>query len=366
MIPLTIPALGAEEIAATERVLRSGMLVQGKEVLAFEAALAQQTKRKHAIAVSNGTAALELALHALHIGPGDEVLVPALTWPSPAHAILSVGATPVLVDVDAREWNATEASFAAGLSARTKAAIVIEQFGNPARHAAIQSVLGSIPIIVDAACSLGSRYRGEPCGSHGLLSCTSLHPRKVLTTGEGGAIFTDDATLDARLRALRNHGQAEPGRFVFAAGNERMTELAAAIGAVQLGKLDALCDARRSLFRRYREALPHLSVQEPPVDGLQNAQTFGILVGPVGQGSEMRDRVVAELNARGVQAGKLSYALHTLPQFEREAEAAEKAGRSLEHAADIAARGLCAPLFPGMSDAQHAQVVEALRTVIQK
>jgi len=365
MIPLTVPALGAEEIAAAERVLRSGMLVQGKEVLAFEAGLARSTQRAHAVAVSNGTAALELALHALCIGPGDEVLCPALTWPSPAHAIRSVGATPVLVDVDPREWNATEHTFAAGLTPRTKAAIVIEQFGNPARHAAIQAVLGSIPIIVDAACSLGSRYRHAPCGSHGLLSCTSLHPRKVLTTGEGGAIFTDDDALDARLRALRNHGQAEPGRFVFAAGNERMTELQGAIGVVQLSKLDALCDARRDLFARYRKALPNLTVQEPPEQGQQNAQTFGILVGPAGGGSSTRDRVVAELNARGVQAGKLSYALHTLPQFEAEAEAARRVGRSLEHAADIAARGLCAPLFPGMSEAQHAQVVEALRLVIE-
>ncbi len=366
MIPLTVPGLGAEEIAAAERVIRSGMLVQGKEVAAFEAQLAEATQRAHVIAVANGTAALELALKALDIGPGDEVLCPALTWPSPAHAVLSVGAEPVLIDVDAREWNATEQHFASARSPRVKAAIVIEQFGNPARHEAIRNALGSIPIIVDAACSLGSRYGGAPCGSHGLLSCTSLHPRKVLTTGEGGAIFTDDADLAFRLRALRNHGQIEPGRFLCAAGNQRLTELAAAIGQVQLAKLTTMCDARRRLFRGITAALPHLTVQQAPEGGEQNQQTLGILVGPPGSGSAQRDQAIEALNARGVQAGKLTYALHTLPQFQAQARAAEQAGRSLANTADIAARGLCAPLFPSMSDAQQAQVVEALRLVINK
>jgi len=366
MIPLTIPALGAEELAAVERVLRSGMLVQGREVLAFETELARITRRAHAVAVTNGTAALELALKVLEIGPGDEVLCPALTWPSPAHAVRSLGATPVLVDVDKDEWNGTEETFAAALSPRVKAAIVIDQFGNPARHDAIQKVLGSIPILVDAACSLGSSYRGAPCGSQGVLSCTSLHPRKVLTTGEGGAIFTDDDALAARLRALRNHGQAEPARFVCAAGNERMTELAGAIGRVQLTKLEALCAARRRLFAAFEAALPGLSVQKVPAFGEANRQTFGILVGERGAGSAERDRVIEALNARGVQAGKLTYALHELPQFANEARAAKEAGRSLENASDIAARGLCAPLFPSMTESQHAQVVEALALVIKR
>ncbi len=366
MIPLTIPALGAEEIAAAERVLRSGMLVQGREVLAFETELARITHRAQAIAVANGTAALELALKVLEIGPGDEVLCPALTWPSPAHAVRSLGATPVLIDVDIDEWNGTEETFAAGLSPRVKAAIVIEQFGNPARHDAIRRVLGSIPIVVDSACSLGSRYRGAPCGSHGVLSCTSLHPRKVLTTGEGGVIFTDDAELAARLRALRNHGQAEPGRFLFAAGNQRMTELAGAIGCVQLTKLESLCAARRRLFAAFEAALPGLVVQKTPLFGEANGQTFGILVGAPGAGSTERDRVIGALNARGVQAGKLSYALHELPQFANEARAASDAERSLANASDIAARGLCAPLFPSMTASQHAQVVEALALVINR
>jgi perosamine synthetase len=360
MIPLTIPELGPEEIAAGERVLRSGMLVQGKEVLAFESALAHYVQRAHAVAVCNGTAALELALRALDVGPADEVICPALTWPSPAHAVRTLGATPVLVDVDPDEWNLNAETLRPALGPRTKAVIVVEQFGNPARHAELSALLGDVPLIVDAACSLGSRYRGAVCGSHGVIACTSFHPRKVITTGEGGACFTDDAALDARLRALRNHGQAEAGRFVCASGNYRMTEMSAAIGSVQLAKIEQICAARLRHAQHIMDAAPGLAFQRAPEGGRDNRQTLGVLVGEPGQGSAERDRVIAALLERGVQAGRLSYALHTLPQFEAEARAARAAGRTLSVAADVAARGLCVPLFPRMTDAERDQVATAL------
>jgi perosamine synthetase len=360
MIPLTVPGLGAEEIAASERVLRSGMLVQGNEVQAFEAALARQTRRKHAIAVSSGTAALELALRALGVGPGDEVLCPALTWPSPAHAVLGCGAELGLVDVRPDEWNTDERAFAEARSPRTRAAIVIDQFGNPARHDAIAAALPGLALIVDAACSLGASYAGAPCGSQGLIACTSFHPRKVLTTGEGGACFTDDDQLAARLRALRNHGQSAPGTFVCAAGNQRMTELAGAIGSEQLKKLARLVAARRRLAAQFAAALPGLTLQRAAPSAEPNWQTLGVLVGPEGGGSAARDRVIERLHEGGVQAGALSYALGRLPQLEAAARAASHAGRGLVHARDIAERGMALPLFPSMSDAQLARVVEQL------
>jgi perosamine synthetase len=365
MIPLTVPELGDEESAATLRVLRSGMLVQGKEVLAFEQALAGHVARAHAIAVVNGTAAIELALRALGVGPGDEVVCPALTWPSPAHAVRVLGALPVLADVDPAEWNMTPATLAPALGPRTKAVIAIEQFGNPARHTALRVLCGTVPLIVDAACSLGSSYEGTPCGAHGVIACTSFHPRKVITTGEGGACLTDDAALAELLRALRNHGQAEPGRFVCASGNYRMTELSGAIGSAQLPKLRAICDGRRTRARRIMDALPGLTFQQAPPDGVENRQTLGLLVGVPGGGSGERDRVIAGLVARGVAAGRLSFALQTLPQFADEARAAQRAGRVLENARDIAERGLCVPLFPSMSDAQVMTVIEALTDVTE-
>jgi len=360
MIPLTVPALGAEEIAASERVLRSGMLVQGREVLAFEAALAQSAHRKHAIAVSSGTAALELALRALDLGPGHEVLCPALTWPSPAHAVLGSGATLGLAEVRPDEWNADEHTFAAARTPSTRAAIVIEQFGNPARHAAIAAALPGLPLIVDAACSLGASYQGAPCGSHGIIACTSFHPRKVLTTGEGGACLTDDDGLANRLRALRNHGQSAPGTFVCAAGNQRLTELAGAIGSEQLKKLSALVAARRRLGAQVQSAFPQLSFQRAAPGAEPNLQTLGLLVGPEGEGSATRDRLIVRLREGGVQSGALSYALHLLPQFEQAAHAAAGAGRSLSHARDIAERGLALPLFPGMTEQQVGTLVEQL------
>ncbi len=361
MIPLTVPALGNDEVAAVERVLRSGMLVQGKEVQAFEAALCAATGRKHAVAVANGTAALELALCALGIGTDDEVLCPALTWPSPAHAVRAMGAVPVLVDVDAAEWNATEQHFAKALGPRTALAIAIEQFGNPARHDAIMRALDGVPLVVDAACSLGSSYKGAPCGQHGIIACMSFHPRKVITTGEGGVCLTDDDTLARELRVLRNHGQLEPGRFTRAAGNYRLTELGGALGVMQMQKLSWLCEERRRLAQRYEAALSGMSFQRAPEGGLANRQTFAVLVGAAGEGSARRDRAIAGLVERGVSAGRLSYALHMLPQFAREAAAAEGAGRSLDNARDIAERGLALPLYPGMSDTQVDEVVRALR-----
>ncbi len=364
MIPLTVPALGDEEIAACARVLRSGMLVQGQEVSAFETALAAHTGRKHAVAVASGTAALELALRALEIGSGDEVVCPALTWPSPAHAVVAVGAQVALADVDAREWNATAETLLAARSPRTRAAIVIEQFGNPARHAEIARTLSDLPIVVDAACSLGASYAGAPCGHHGLIACTSFHPRKVLTTGEGGACLCDDDALAERLRVLRNHGQRAPGQFVCAAGNHRMTELAAAIGSVQLAKLDRLVAERRRLAGQIRAGFPAGAFQRAPAEGLANAQTLGLLVGSVGEGAGERDRALVALRARGVQAGTLSYALSELPQFAAAADAARRQGRSLEHARDIASRGLALPLYPGMSEREVATVIDALREAL--
>ena len=365
MIPLTVPALGADELAACARVLRSGMLVQGTEVRAFEAALAARTGRAHAVAVGSGTAALELALRALGVGPGDEVLCPALTWPSPAHAVLGVGAEVVLVDVDAEEWNATERAFARARTSRTRAAIVIEQFGNPARHDAISALLPDLPQIVDAACSLGATYAGRPCGSHGVIACTSFHPRKVLTTGEGGACLTDDAALDARLRALRNHGQQAPGQFVCASGNHRMTELAAAIGSVQLEKLDAIVSRRRVLASRIAAALPRVRFQRAPANGCANQQTLGILVGRARADTSARDALITRLHELGVQAGPLSYALHTLPQLEAAARAARARGEALENARDIAARGLALPLYPGMDDDTCATLIEKLARALE-
>jgi perosamine synthetase len=365
MIPLARPLLGAEELAEIAAVLRSGMLVQGARVAAFEVAVAAYTGRRHAIAVSNGTTALELALRAVEVGRGDCVLCPDLTWPSPAHAILACDAEPVLVDVDLAEWNAGPAQLLQARAQQPRAAIVIDQFGNPARVPEIAAALPGVPLIVDAACSLGSRLGDVPCGGLGVIACTSFHPRKVITTGEGGMCLTDDDALAERLRELRNHGQSGPGRFSRASGNARLTEVAAAMGSVQMQRLAGIVSERRALAVRYAQALAALPVglQRSAPGALPNHQTFGLLLGP-DKTSADRDRVVEALIARGIQAGALSYALHRLPQLAASARAAAGQARSLEASASIATRGFAIPLFPGLDEPDQDKVIAALHAVL--
>jgi perosamine synthetase len=360
VIPLSRSLLGPEEASAIARVLESGRLVQGDRVAEFEQLAAQRVGRAHAVAVSNGTAALRLALEALGIGPGDEVLVPDLTWPSPAHAVLELGAQPVLVDVDADEWNAQALGMAVARSERTRAAIVIDQFGCPARTAEIARALPGVLVIVDAACSLGSHTGAQACGALGSIACFSFHPRKVVTTGEGGMCVTDDAALAATLRVLRNHGQAAPGQFARASGNHRLSEIAAALGIVQLGRLDGMLEQRRALAATYTAALAEYPVQRAPEGALRNHQTYGVLVPP----HRDRDAAVQALRERGVESGRLSYALHSLPQFSAAARHAATAGRTFPNATAIAARGLALPLWPGLSEADQRKVIESLRAVL--
>jgi perosamine synthetase len=343
----------ADERAVLE-VLRSGRLVQGERVERFESLVAELTGRAHAVAVSSGTSALELALTVLDVGPGDDVLVPDLTWPSPAHAVRLRGARPVLVDVDAREWNATAESFAAARTEQTVAAIAIDQLGFPARHDAIAAALPGVALVEDAACALGARYLGRPCGGFGAIACASFHPRKVVVTGEGGMCLTDDAALAARLRRLRNHGQDAPGVFTEPAGNHRMTELAAAIGIVQLEDLAGRIHARARLAARYRAALPSLRFQEPVEDAEPSYQTMGAVL-PDGLS---RDTTRDELRARGVEAGLLSYALHRLPSLDGHA------GGPFPEAERLANRAIALPLWAGLGERDQDRVIAALSLIL--
>jgi perosamine synthetase len=342
------------------RVLESGRLVQGERVTEFEVMAAARTGRSFAIAVASGTAALRLALEALGVGRGSQVLVPDLTWPSPAHAALEVGAEVVLVDVDAREWNASPQLMAAGVGPHTAAAIAIDQFGCPARSQEISAALAGVPLVVDAACSLGSHTGERPCGALGAIACLSFHPRKLVTTGEGGMCLTDDPELAERLRELRNHGQRAPGVFARASGNHRLSEIAAAIGCIQLSRLDDMLTQRKLLAERYAAELPELASQHAPAGASRNFQTYGVLLPP----PHHRDDVVATLRQRGIESGRLSYALHTLPQFGAAAASARAVGRSFPNSTTLAERGIALPLWPGLSEREQAQVIEGVRAVL--
>jgi perosamine synthetase len=365
MIPLSRPVLGAEEVSAIAAVLATGRLVQGEQVAAFERAVAERVGRKHALAVANGTAALRVALEALGVSAGDRVLVPDLTWPSPAHAVLELGAVPVLVDVDEHEWNVTPSSLAAvepDVLRGLRAVIAIDQFGYPARARELERMLPGVPILVDAACSLGSHTGHEPCGALGTIATHSFHPRKLLTTGEGGICLTDDAELAARLAELRNHGQRAPGNFARASGNHRLSEMAAAMGLVQLSRLSGMVEARARLAARYHSALGELATQRCIPGARPNYQTFGLLL-PAGMD---RDQTLLALREREVECGRLSYALHALPQFAAQAREARTHGQRFEHAGALAERGIALPLWPGLRDAEQDRVIEAVQAVLHE
>lgn len=330
------------------------MLVQGALVERFELAMAALVGRQHAVAVSSGTAALQLALKVLNVASGDEVLCPALSWPSPAHAARLAGAKVRFVDIDRGEWNSSAQSFREARSGSAKVAIVIDQFGNPARASEIREALGALPIIEDAACALGSRFSSGPCGSLGRVSCLSFHPRKILTTGEGGMCLTDDDELADQLRTLRNHGQLR-GEFVVAAGNYRMTEMAAALGLAQLQRLDDIVSRRRQLAGIYRETLPpELETQQTPPGAESNYQTFGVILP---QGYD-RNAVLRTMRERGVEAGLLSFAIHKLGSF-------AGSDASMPIAEHVAARGIALPLYPQMKNAEVEQVATVLSGVLR-
>jgi perosamine synthetase len=355
-IRLARPELGPEAVTAAARVLESGMLVQGPTVERFERAIAERCGRRHAIAVSNGTAALELAIEALGLR-GKRVVVPALTWPSPAHAVLVRGARLVLADVDPSDWNLAVPPLHALDTHDLGAVIAIDQFGVPAHHGALVGVLpAGTPVIEDAACAIGSALSDTPCGGFGVIACLSFHPRKVLTTGEGGMCLTDDELLASRLRRLRNHGQPVAGVFDEASGNHRLTELAAAIGLSQLDALDRTIARRRELADAYRRALEGVvAFQAMPAHARRNEQTFGVLLAS----KDARDRAITHLAAQRIEAGRLSYALGRLPSLAR----AERFG-ALAVSEDVVDRGLALPLHAGLRDEDVARVVAALKECV--
>ncbi len=368
-IPITRPTLGPEEEAAVAEVLRSGWVGQGPRTAAFEARLAEITGAPHALATSSGTTALHLALLALGLGPGDEVVVPASSFIATANAVRMVGAAPVFADVDLATCNLDPADATQRIGPRTRALLVAHQLGHPADLDGCRDLCAAhgLRLVEDAACALGSRYGDAPVGRpHGDVACFSFHPRKVLTTGEGGALTTADPALDDRLRRLRNHGAVATGQPAHAPGsvvypdlgyNFRLSDLQAAVGLVQLDRLEALVARRQALAALYTERLrdhPALALPAPRPNTESNWQSYQVLLTDACAGSP---REVADALAhQGIATRSGLTAIHREPLY----LAADATGPALPHAERIAARGLFIPLFPDLSDAQAHRVCDAL------
>jgi perosamine synthetase len=308
-IRLAFPEVGEPELAEIAAVLETGQLTMGPKVEEFEALLAAAAGTQHAAAVSSGTAALHLAVLALGIGEGDEVLVPAYTFPATANVVALAGARPVLVDVDPVTMNIDAEDAARRVTPRTKAVLAVHLFGRPARL----EELADLPVLEDAAGALGAAHRGRPCGSLGALACFSFHPRKIVTTGEGGAITTDDPLLDERVRSLRHHGWSPSSAYddmPVPAFNYRLSDVLAALGIPQLRRLDELLAARERIAAGYAERLAHLEVVVPEADAddRHGWQAYVVQL-------DRRDAVMAALREQGIGCQIGTYALHRLGAY---------------------------------------------------
>jgi perosamine synthetase len=246
MIPIAQPEIGEEEITAVTDVLRSGMLASGPKVKAFEDAFAGYCNTSYAIATSNGTNALHAGMLAAGIGPGDEVIIPAFTFFATASTVAMCGATPVFADVDPRTFTLDPAAVAEAITAKTKAVMGVHLFGQPFDLDALQEICSdnTLMLFEDAAQAHAAEYKGQKVGGVGTFGSFSFYPTKNMTTGEGGMITTDDPEVARRARLYTNHGQSEKYLHTLIGYNYRMTDIAAAIGIVQLEKLDAYTSRR--------------------------------------------------------------------------------------------------------------------------
>jgi dTDP-4-amino-4,6-dideoxygalactose transaminase len=380
MIPVARPWMDEQEAEAARRAILSGWVTQGPEVAAFEREFAEAVGTSHACAVSSCTTALHVALAALGVGPGDEVITVSHSFIATSNAIRYCGATPVFVDIDAATFNIDPALVEAAITPKTKAILAVHQLGMPCDLASLVSIAErrGVPLVEDAACAIGSEIEwqggwqriGRP---HGDVACFSFHPRKLLSTGDGGMLTTDNADLDRSFRLLRQHGMSVPDAVRHASNavifesypvvgyNYRMTDIQAAIGREQLKRLPAIVARRRELAARYHEGLQSIDgviVPREPRWARTNWQSYAIRIGAwIDQRTLMQRMLDAGISTR---RGAMN--------VHREASyppGTWRAGSELVQSEDAQETAVVLPLYHQLTEEDQDRVISTLASVIR-
>lgn len=363
-IPLSAPDITQAEIDAVTNVLRTPQLSLGPQLNSFESELAEYHGMPHAVAVSSGTAGLHVALLALGICSGDEVIVPSFAFIAVANAVLQAGATPVFADIDPVTLNLDPARVADAITYRTRAIIVVHTFGVPAqtdllRNLALQH---NLVILEDACEAIGATFQHRPVGSFGDLSVLGFYPNKQMTTGEGGAVLARSTPHAARLRGLRNQGRtgtewldhAEPGF------NYRLSELACALGRVQLSRLNEMLVLRNAASDRYFELLSDIPCLELPPPRMPDRSISWFVFVVRMRDEQTRNRAQSALAARGIATGRYFAPIHLQPAWQNHPHARVW----LPNTEAIAPRTLALPLFNRITKQQQGEIANALAEIL--
>ncbi len=375
-IPITRPHLTGGEGAAVAEAIATGWVSQGPRVREFEEAFAARMGAAAAVATTSCTTALALALHVSGVGPGDEVIVPSLSFIATANAVWHCGARPVFADIDPRTYNLDAAAAERAISERTKVIMPVHQVGMPADMDEFFAIAErhDVTIVEDAACAIGASYGGRPIVSLDSLACFSLHPRKVITTGEGGMITVQDPAVAERLRRLRGHGmdtsdlarhtatdvviETYPERGF----NYRMTDMQAALGLCQLERLDWILARRRQLAERYTEALAGIAHVEAPYDPPYAERTWQSYCVRIAPGAPVgRTAVMRSLLREGIATRRGVMAIHEEAAYAGEAERDRCA---LPHTEAATRETMMLPLFPDLSEEEQDRVIDRLASSI--
>lgn len=361
IIPVAEPLIGDAELKNVTECIRSGWISSlGRYIDEFERGFAEFCNTKYGVATSNGTTALHLALVTLGIGPGDEVLVPSLTFAATANVVAYTGAKPIFVDSEPETWNMSADDLKAKITDKTKAIIVVHLYGHPADMGAICEIANSqnIPIIEDAAEAHGARYRSSRVGSFGLIACFSFYGNKIITTGEGGMLVTSDPNLSARSKHLRDHAMDPKRRYWHdeIGYNYRMTNIQAAIGVAQLEQADFFIARKRDNAALYNSILGESSAITLPPEASWATNVYWMYSILLTSSSRIsRDELLARLSENGIGCRPFFYPVHKLPAFQQGGH-----GEQLAVAEDLSARGLNLPSSVKLSDDDIRRVCAAV------